>query len=334
MKKQNKHTIVVQDERIEFVTNKYAAKALIFLTWYLFISVLIKSFTLDVNIFLYWDVTIALAVGFVYTIYRSAGEGVPIAPAATSILNPQMLRVFVIVSILFGLFITFNVSGMDERLSSLMPGFMEKFVATLIIGFLFFLLLTIMIWLIDILSTKVAFKKGSEMIDEPDSERTKPDKIITESTYRDERIDTTIEKYAADAFYFLSGYILFSSVLKLLIADIAMTVYADTFIAAMVAGGYFTFNMLKAGIYSEHKPSSKEKFSGWITFATSFLAAGMIMSFIVFPMDDQLAAKLDGITDKFFLGIILALLFGIGKILIEKVMDLYSRKRAEKLIEE
>lgn len=334
MKKQNKHTTVVQDERIEFVTNKYAAKAMIFLAWYLFLSVLIKSFTLDSNIFLFYDIAIAMAAGLAYIIYRAAGEGVPFAPTSVTIFEKSSLFVYGLASLLIGVFITFYAAGLNQKWDAYFSGTMEKMGGAVIIGILFFIMVIFVIWLIDILPTKLAFRKASELIGEPYDDRPEPDEMIKESAFRDERIDLTIEKYAAHAFYFLFGYILLSSVIKLLIADIRMIVYADTFITAMLAGGYFIFNMLKSGIHSENKLSRNNKFSSWITFAISFLVAGMIMSFIVFPMDDQLAAKLGGITDKFFLGIFLALLFGIGKILIDKVMDLYARKQAKKFVEE
>lgn len=334
MNKQNNRTTAVQDERIEFVTNKYAAKALMFLVWYLFISVLIKSFTLDSNLFLYYDAAIAMAAVLGYMIYRSAGEGVPVAPASINIFEKSSLFICGVASFLLGFFVTFYAAGLNHKWDAYFPGILEKMGGAVIIGILFFLMIIFVIWLIDILPTKLAFRKASELIGEPDDDRPEPDEIIKESAFRDERIDLTIEKYAAQAFYILFGYILLSSVVKLLIADIRMIVYADTFITAMLAGGYFTFNMLKSGIHSENKLSRKASFSGWITFATTFLAAGMIMSFIVFPMDDQLAAKLEGFTEKFSLGLILALLFGIGMHFIGKAMNFYAKKRAEKLIKE
>lgn len=223
------------------------------LAYYLFISIVAKSFNFDVNIFIYWDNAIAMVLGGFYMIYRSAGEGAPLAPATTTILNLQTLKKFGFISVLFGFLVAFFIAGMDERFSALLPGLFEKLVATFIIGILFFMLLSALLWMRDVLPTKFAFKKASELAHEPIDENPESDDFITESSYRDERIDSTIERYAAHAFYFLFGYIILSNLVKLLFTDVRLIEYYDAFIAATVACGYFLFNILKPGIYEDHK---------------------------------------------------------------------------------
>lgn len=322
------------DERIEKVSNKYASNAFMFLAYYLFVSILIKSFILDVNIFIYWDNAIAMIFGILYIIYRSADKGVPFDPVSVKVFDPDNIKVFGVVSLLFGLFVTFFISGMDDRLAALMPGIVEKLVGAFAIGIAFLGLIFAAIWLIDVLPTKLAFRKAAKMVG--DSEEILPSKeeIIKHSHTKDERIDTTIEKYTAHAFLFLCGYVCLGSLIKIFALDVAMINYYDAFIAAMVACGYFSFKILRAGVYDDYKLSKKEKLSGWMTSIASFLAFGMFMSFIVFPMDEKLAARFEGFGEKFLFGIFMALLFGLGMVLIGKAMDWYVRKRAEKLIDE
>lgn len=65
--------------------------------------------------------------------------------------------------------------------------------ATLVIGGLFFLILTALLWLIDVLPTKLAFKRASELTGETEEKIPQIDDVITESEFRDERFDSTIE---------------------------------------------------------------------------------------------------------------------------------------------
>jgi uncharacterized protein (DUF2062 family) len=333
MKKQNQGSKTVQDERVEFVTNKYAANAFIFLCYYLFISIIIKSFTLDVNIFIYWDNAIAMVIAGAYMIYRSANKGVPVAPGGVKVMEAVNLKGFAFVSLLFGVFVSFVVSGMDERLTALMPGFFEKLAGAVVIGFLFFLLMIVLIWLIDVLPTRRAFRKAAELTGEKGLGMPDNKEIIKQTYAKDERIDSTIEKYGAHAFYVVAGYILVSSLVKIFTMEVNMIYYFDAFLAAMAACGYFSYKILQAGVYEEQKLNKKEKLTGGFTFAAACLAYGLFVSFIVFPMEEELAAKLDGFSAKLSLGLLLAALFGVGMYLAGKGFDWYAKKRAEKLME-
>lgn len=251
MKKRIQNSGVIEDERIDSITNKYAAYTFNFLAYYLVISIIIKSFTLDVNIFLYYDYALAMVIGMAYMIYRSADEGVAVAPVSTKVFNPGYLKMFTVTSLFMGLFISFVISGMEERLAALMPGIIEKLAGTAIFGLLFFLLMSAVVWLIDILPTKMAFRKASELAGEPDDELPTDEEVIKQSHIKDERIDSITEKYAAHALYFLFGYILFSTLAKYFSPDLSMIVYLDAFLVVMVAGGYFSYKILRAGVYGE-----------------------------------------------------------------------------------
>jgi len=257
MKKRNQNSVVIEDERIESITNKYAAKAFYFIGYYVVISMIIISFTLDVNIFLYYDYAIAMVIGAAFMIYRSANEGVAVAPSAVKVFNPDYIKGFAVGSLLFGLFVAFFISGMDERLAVLMPGLLEKLVGTVVFGTLFFLLMSFAAWLIDVIPTRMAFRKAFELADEPGYELPDDEEVLKQSRVKDERIDFTIEKHSANAFYFLFGYILISTMVKFFITDVSMIVYFDVLLAAFVAGGYFTYKILQAGVYSEQKISKK-----------------------------------------------------------------------------
>lgn len=185
-------------------------------------------------------------------IYRSAGEGVPVAPETTNLLNTKSLIIFSVISVLFGSLIAFFISGMDESFSALMPGLIEKLAATFVIGGLFFLMLTALIWLMDILPTKLAFKKASELTGETNEKIPQMDAVIKETEFRDERIDSIIKTYAAYAFYFLFGYIILSNIVKLLFTDVRLMVYYDAFIAATDASGYFLLSVMNTGFKEEH----------------------------------------------------------------------------------
>ena len=100
MKKQKLKLKAVKDERIQSVTNKYAAKAFTFFAYYLGISIIVKSFTLDVNIFLYYDHALAMVIGAAYMIYRSANEGVAVAPSTVKVFNPGYIKGFTVGSLL------------------------------------------------------------------------------------------------------------------------------------------------------------------------------------------------------------------------------------------
>lgn len=333
MEKKNKNLKRGADERIQSVTNKSAAHAFIFLVYYLFISTIIKSFTLDVNIFFYYDYAIAMAIGIGYMIYRSADEGVAVAPAAVKVLNTAYIKVFAVASLLLGLFIAFVISGMDGRLAALMPGIWEKLAGALGFGVLFFLMMTTITWLVDVLPTKMAFRKAAKLSGEPSDKLPDEEEVIKQSYAKDERIDSITEKFSAHAFYFLVSYISISTLVKFFMPDLNLIVYCDAFLAAMVAGGYFTFRMLRAGVYGEQKNGNKENVSGWLTFSTYCLVFGLFVSFIVLPMDEGLAITLESFSSKLFVGLVLAALFGIMMSLFDKLYQWFGKKNADKLME-
>lgn len=334
MEKRIQNSGVIEDERIDSITNKYAAYAFNFLVYYLGISIIIKSFTLDVNIFLYYDYVIAMVIGWAYMIYRSADEGVAVTPVSTKVFNPGYLKMFTVTSLFFGLFISFVISGMDERLAELMPGILEKLAGTVIFGLLFFLLMSVVVWLIDVLPTKLAFKKASELAGEPEGEFPEDEEVVKQSHIKDERIDSTTEKYTAHAFYFLFGYILFSTILKFFIPDLSLIVYYDAFLAAMVTAAYFSYYIIRAGVYHEPELSRQDKIKNGLISVTSYLAFGMFISFFVFPKADNWAILLDSAGLKIAFGLLMAAIFGIGMHLIGKVIDGYAKKRTKKLIDE
>lgn len=333
MEKRIQNSDVIEDERIESITNKYAAYAFNFLVYYLGISIIIKSFTLDVNIFLYYDYAIVMVIGWVYMIYRSADEGVAVTPVSTKVFNPGYLKMFTVASLFFGLFISFVISGMDERLAVLMPGILEKLAGTVIFGLLFFMLMSLVIWLIDVLPTNLAFRKASELADEPEDELPDDEEVVKQSHIKDERIDTTTEKYAAHALYFLFGYILFSTMVKFFIPDLNLIVYYDAFLAAMVAAAYVSYNILNAGAYHKPELSKEDMVKDRMISVIAYLVFGMFSSFILFPKVDNWAALLDSTGLKIAFGLLMAALFGIGRHLIGNVIDGYSNKRTKKLID-
>lgn len=71
--------------------------------------------------------------------------------------------------------------------------------------------------------------------------------------------------------------------------------------------------------------------SGWITFTVSCIAFGLFISFIVFPMDEDLAATLDSFSSKMLLGLMMAALFGFGMMLMGKLFEWFGKKSAEQL---
>ena len=117
-------------------------------------------------------------------------------------------------------------------------------------------------WLIDVMPTKIAFRKASELTGMPGDELPDDEEVGKLSHVNDERIDSITEKYAAHALYFLFGYISISTIVKFFIPDLSMIVYYDAFLAALATGGYFTYKILRAGVYSEQNISKKENVSG------------------------------------------------------------------------
>lgn len=71
--------------------------------------------------------------------------------------------------------------------------------------------------------------------------------------------------------------------------------------------------------------------AGWITFAASCITFGLFISFIVFPMEEDLAATLDSFSSKFLLGLMMAALFGFGMILMSNLFEWFGKKSADKL---
>lgn len=333
MEKHNQNSALIEDERIESVTNKYAAKAYTFLVYYLGISLIVKSFTLDVNIFLYYDYAIAMVIGGLYMIYRSAEKGVAVTPVSVKVFNPGYIKMFAVTSLFMGLFISFVLSGMDDRLAALMPGILEKLAGTVVFGLLFSLIMVAAVWVIDVLPTKIAFRKASELAGEPADELPDDEELIKQSHVKDERIDSTVEKYAAHALYFLIGYILISTMVKFFVPELSMIVYYDMFLAAIAAAGYFSYNIINAGVYHEPKLSRKDKLRNWIISLTEYLAFGMFTSFIAFPMADNWAALLDSTGLKIAFGLLMAAFFGIGMYLLGKATDWYAKKKAGELVE-
>lgn len=110
-----------------------------------------------------------------------------------------------------------------------------------------------------------------------------------------------------------------------------MIVYYDAFLASLIAGGYFTYKILQAGVYNEQKINRKENVSGWGTFAASCIAFGLFISFIIFPMEEDLGATLDSFSSKLLLGLMLAALFGFGMILVGKLFEWFGKKSANQL---
>lgn len=333
MEKQKLNSKTVEDERIESIYNTYAAKAFYILSFYLVLSIIIKGFTLDVNMFLYWDNAIAMLVGALYMIYRSAYEGVAFDPVSTKVFNAGYIKMFAVTSLFMGLLITFVLSGMDERLAALMPGILEKLAGTVVFGLLFSLIMIAAVWVIDVLPTRMALRKASELAGEPGGELPDDEELIKQSYIKDERIDSTTEKYAAHSLIFPFAYILISTLVKLIFTDLSLIVYFDAFLAAMVAVAYFSYNILKAGVYHEPQLSKKDKLFNLAISVTGFLIIGMFMSFILFPMADSWAALLDNKGMKIAFGLLLAAFFGIGIYLLGKAADWYGKKKENEQME-
>jgi len=239
----------MKDERITSLINEIAAKAGIFLAYYLVISVVVKGFTIDTPFFLYWDAAIVMAFAGLYVIYRSAGKGVPVEPASDKLVDKTMFTGFGLTSILFGIFTVFFVVPRHDTWPEYFPGIMEKMIGVLVIAAAFFVMLVIVIWLMDYIPTKLAYKKSKELAGEEDDESDIGQFISIARTVKDERIESTLYTYAAHGFYVLFAYILVSTFVKSLTLDIPMWHYFDAFIAAMLAGGYLVIKMLKEVVF-------------------------------------------------------------------------------------
>lgn len=238
----------MKDERIISLTNAFAAKAAIFLAYYLVVSVVVKGFIIDTPFFLYWDAVIIMVLAGLYVIYRSAGKGVPVEPASVKLIDKTMLTGFGYISVLFGLFVIFLVVPQHDTWPEHFPGITGKIIGVLIIAFGFFVLMTAVFWVMDYVPTKLAFKKSKELTGDEEDEPLMSDFVRKTASVKDERIESTLNTYTAHGFYVLFAYILVSTLVKSLTLDIPMMHYFDVFIAAILAGGYFTFKTRQAGI--------------------------------------------------------------------------------------
>jgi len=248
---QSSKSVPVVDERIETLTNKYASNAFMFLCYYLFFSVIVKGFTLDVDLFIYWDNTIAMALASIYMIYRSAGQGATFAPATLNPISWKSIRIFLEVGLLFGLFVTFYVSGLEERWDLFFSTTPIKIAGAVFIGILFTALMIFVVWLIDVIPTKRALQKASELAGDPEAELPDDDELIKQSHIKDERIESINNKYAAHGLYALFIYILLSTMVKFFTLDVSLVAYYDAFVAMMAACGYFTWKMIREGVVGD-----------------------------------------------------------------------------------
>jgi hypothetical protein len=321
------------DERIEFLTNKYASDAFKSLVYYLGISIVIKSFTLDANIFIYWDNAIAIVFAVLYMIFRSAEEGAPVSPSTLNPMNWKSVQLFLVIGLIFGLFTTFYIAGMEERWDAFFSTVPIKIGGTVVIGVLFTVLMIFLVWLFDAIPTKRALKRAAELADEPEPELHYDDKFIKQSHIQDERIDSINNKYSAHGFYTVSIYILLSTIVKFLALNVSLIYYYDAFLAAMAAAGYFSIKMIRSGAYVEPELSQKDQRYNFIIITMACLAFGMFNAFITFPMAENWAELLNGQLRKISFGLLMAALFGIGYLIIGKAANYYAKKQADLLSE-
>ncbi len=240
----------MKDERIISYRNTVAAKVGVFLAYYITLSVVVKGFIIDTPFFLYWDAAFAMALVGLYVIYRSAGKGVPVEPASDKLIDKTIFTAFGSTSILFGIFTVFFVVPRHDTWPEYFPGIMEKIIGVLVIAAAFFVITIIVIWLMDYIPTKLAYKKSKELAGEEDDEESDMGHFIgIARTVKDERIESTLYTYTAHGFYALFVYILVSTFVKSLTLDIPMWHYFDAFIAAILAGGYFVIKMLKDVVF-------------------------------------------------------------------------------------
>ncbi len=319
------------DERIESLTNKYASNAFTFMCYYIGISIVVKGFTLDVNMLIYWDNAIVLALAVIYMIYRSADEGAHVTPTTLNPLNWKLIKGTLFVGLIFGLFVTFFVSGMEERWDSFFSTIPIKIAGAAVIGVLFSAVFMFLVWLFDVIPNKRALRKASELTGEPEAELPDDEELIKQSHIKDERIESINDKYAAHGLYALLAYIPLSTMAKWFIPDVPIYAYYDAFLALMAACGYYTWKVIREGVVGDTPEKNKSSVRAKVSQLLSFLAFGFFMSFLVFPMDEGMAATLDSFTSRFTLGIAMAVLFGVGFHLLMNFMDRLARKRAEKL---
>jgi len=323
----------VVDERIEALTNKYASNAFTFLMYYLVISVVVKGFTLDVNIYIYWDNVIVMLLAALYMIYRSAEEGATYNATTLNPINWKFIKGSFWINLLFGLFITFYISGMVEHWDSFFSTIPIKIAGAVVIGILFTALMIFAVWLIDVIPTKRALRKAAELTGEPEAELPDDEELIKQSHIKDERIESINDKYAAHGFYAVVVYIILSTMVKFFTLDVSLITYYDAFVAAMGAAGYFSYKMMKDGIYEEPQLTKKDRVYNVAITAIGCLVFGMLTAFILFPMVENWAALLNTTGRKLSFGLLMAVLFGVGFHLIGKATDWYAKRQADRLSE-
>ena len=321
------------DERIESLTNKYASNAFTFMCYYIGISIVVKGFTLDVNMLIYWDNAIVLALAVIYMIYRSADEGAPVTPTTLNPLNWRLIKGTLLVGLIFGLFVTFFVSGMEERWDSFFSTIPIKIAGAAVIGVLFSAVFMFLVWLFDVIPNKRALRKAAELTGEPEAELPDDEELIKQSHIKDERIESINDKYAAHGFYAVVVYIILSTMVKFFTLDVSLITYYDAFVAAMGAAGYFSYKMMKDGIYEEPQLTKKDRVYNVAITAIGCLVFGMLTAFILFPMVENWAALLNTTGRKLSFGLLMAVLFGVGFHLIGKATDWYAKRQADRLSE-
>ena len=321
----------VIDERIESLTKKYASNAFMFLCYYIMISVVVKGFTLDVNLFIYWDNAIVMALAVIYMIYRSADEGATVSPATLNPTDWRSIQIFLVSGLLFGLFITFYVAGMEERWDSFFSTIPIKIAGAVIIGIIFSVLMILLVWLFDVIPTKRALRKAAELAGEPEAELPDHEELIKQSHIKDERIESINDKYAAHGLYVLLAYIPLSTMVKWFMPEVPIYAYYDAFLALMAACGYFTWKVIREDVVGDMPEKNQISIRAKATQLLAFLVFGFFMSFLVLPMDEGMAATLDSFASRFTLGIAMAVLFGVGWTLLMKLFDRLARKRADRL---
>ncbi len=321
------------DERIESLTNKYASNAFTFMCYYIGISIVVKGFTLDVNMLIYWDNAIVLALAVIYMIYRSADEGAPVTPTTLNPLNWRLIKGTLLVGLIFGLFVTFFVSGMEERWDYFFSTIPIKIAGAAVIGVLFSAVFMFLVWLFDVIPNKRALRKAAELTGEPEAELPDDEELIKQSHIKDERIESINDKYAAHGFYAVVVYIILSTMVKFFTLDVSLITYYDAFVAAMGAAGYFSYKMMKDGIYEEPQLTKKDRVYNVAITAIGCLVFGMLTAFILFPMVENWAALLNTTGRKLSFGLLMAVLFGVGFHLIGKATDWYAKRQADRLSE-
>jgi len=332
MTKSSSNKKIVQDERVTSQTNAYAAKAFLFLAYYLVISVVVKGFTIDFPFFLYWDTVLVMALAGFYIIYRSAQKGVPVTPTSAKLIDTSVFKGFGLVSVVLGFFVIFFAVPKHDKWPAYFPGFTEKIIGALVIGFAFFILMTVVLWLIDYIPTKLAFKKSKELTGDEEPEEPLNEFVHKAQKITDERTESTIETYAAHGFYVLFSYILFSTLIKTLTLDIPMLHYYDAFIAAILAGTYFTFKTLRAGIFITDSNSKSQKFN-LLGIIIGSMIFGFLMVFVGHPSSEYSVSDPVSILSQLSEVLLLATIFGFGMYLFGKLYHWYANRNAEQLVD-